>query len=65
MFTYAITWGINHGILPAATYRPVVEKAWTGMVTRAVQSNGVLGFRQGTGQRPSAGQALPCSYRRG
>jgi len=58
MFTYAITWGINHGILPADTYRPVVEKAWTGMVTKAVQSSGLLGFCQGTGQRPSDGQPV-------
>src|SRR5438552_366534 len=58
MFTYALTWGINHGILPAATYRPVVEKAWTGMVTKAVQSSGLLGFCQGTGQRPSDAQPV-------
>jgi rhamnogalacturonyl hydrolase YesR len=58
MFTYALTWGINHGILPAATYRPVVEKAWNGMVKTAVHSNGLLGFCQGTGQRPSDGQPI-------
>ena len=58
MFTYAITWGINHGILPAATYRPVVEKAWNGMVKTAVHSTGLLGFCQGTGQRPSDGQPI-------
>ena len=58
MFTYAITWGINHGILPAATYRPIVEKAWNGMVKTAVHSTGLLGFCQGTGQRPSDGQPI-------
>jgi rhamnogalacturonyl hydrolase YesR len=58
MFTYAITWGINHGILAADKYRPVVEKAWQGLVTKAVQSSGLLGFCQDTGQRPSDGQPV-------
>ncbi|OLB80170.1 MAG: hypothetical protein AUI14_07705 [Actinobacteria bacterium 13_2_20CM_2_71_6] len=58
MFTFAITWGINSGLLPAATYRPVVEKAWQGMVTKAVRADGLLGFCQGTGQRPSDNQPV-------
>ncbi len=58
MFTYAITWAINHKILPADKYRPIVEKAWTGMVKIAVQSNGLLGFCQSTGQRPADGQPV-------
>ena len=56
-----ISSAVNHGILPAATYRPVVEKAWTGMVTKAVQSSGLLGFCQGTGQRPSDGQPVKAT----
>jgi rhamnogalacturonyl hydrolase YesR len=58
MFTYALTWGINHKVLDAATYRPVVENAWQGMVAKALQSNGKLGYCQGTGQRPSDGQPV-------
>jgi rhamnogalacturonyl hydrolase YesR len=61
MFTFAITWGINHNILPAATYRPVVEKAWNGMVSTAVHKNGLLGYCQGTGQRPSDGQPVTAT----
>jgi len=58
MFTYAITWGVNNGILPDATYRPIVTKAWNGLVSIAVQSTGLLGYCQGTGQRPSDGQPI-------
>jgi rhamnogalacturonyl hydrolase YesR len=57
-FTFAIAWGINHGILPKATYRPVVEKAWRGMVTKSVRSNGLLGRVQLVGQRPSDHQPI-------
>lgn len=61
MFTYGISWGINHGILKAADYKSVVEKAWVGMVNKAVQTSGLLGFCQGTGQRPSDDQPVTKS----
>jgi unsaturated rhamnogalacturonyl hydrolase len=62
MFTYGISWGINHGLLkPADSFKPVVEKAWVGMVNKAVQTSGLLGFCQGTGQRPSDGQPVTKS----
>jgi len=61
MFTYAISWGINHGVLKSADYRPVVEKAWQGLVNIALQSSGKLGFCQGTGQRPSDNQPVKAS----
>jgi hypothetical protein len=51
-FTFALTWGVNNGILPAATYRPVVEKAWNGLMTKAVHKNGLLGYVQGPGKQP-------------
>ncbi len=57
-FTYGIAWGVNHGVLPAAEYRPVVEKAWQGMVSKAVASNGRLGYVQGPGAKPSDGQPV-------
>jgi rhamnogalacturonyl hydrolase YesR len=60
-FTYALAWGINHGVLPAATYRPVVEKACRGMVSTAVHSNGLLGYVQGTGSKPSDHQPVGSS----
>ncbi len=51
-FTYGMAIGIRNGWLPSATYMPVVEKAWNGLVTIAVQSNGFLGYVQATGQDP-------------
>ena len=61
MFLYGISWGINHGLLTSSAYKPVVEKAWKGLVNKAVQSSGLLGFCQGTGQRPSDAQPVTKS----
>lgn len=57
-FTYGITWGINHGVLDAATYAPVVTKAWKAMATTSVQPNGSLGYVQGIGAFLLAGSEL-------
>jgi hypothetical protein len=57
-FTFALAWGVNHGVLPAAPYRPVVEKAWQGMVSKAVHADGLLGYVQGTGSKPSDHQPV-------
>ena len=51
-FTFAIAWGINHHILDAATFRPVVEKAWRGMLTH-IYADGRLGCIQQTGAEPA------------
>ena len=51
-FTYAIAYGINTGILDAATYKPVVMKAWNGMVTTALHPSGKLGYVQAIGHDP-------------
>jgi rhamnogalacturonyl hydrolase YesR len=61
MFTFAITWAINSGILPATDYRPVVERAWQGMVTKAIRADGLLGYCQATGQRPSDHQPITAT----
>jgi rhamnogalacturonyl hydrolase YesR len=52
LFTYAIAWGIDHGYLDAKTYRPVVEKAWKGMLGH-VYADGRLGCIQQTGSEPA------------
>ena len=52
-FTYAITWGIRHGYLPRATYEPVVQRAWAGML-RHVYADGRLGAIQPVGAAPDA-----------
>ena len=52
-FTYAIAWGINHRMLDAATYLPVVERAWAGLLTH-VYADGRLGAIQPIGEAPAA-----------
>lgn len=60
LFTYALAWGINMGILDSVTYKPIVVKAWNAMVNDALHPNGMLGYVQGTGKQPSEGQ--PTGY---
>lgn len=56
LFTFGMAWGIRHGVLDVATYRPVVTKAWNAMAKDAVHANGFLGYVQGTGKEPKDGQ---------
>ena len=60
LFLYGMAWGIQKGYLKAKVYSPVCDKAWTAMVRDAVHQDGFLGWMQGTGKDPSAGQ--PLSY---
>ena len=62
LFLYGMAWGIRKGYLKATVYQPACERAWTAMVRDAVHPNGFLGWMQGTGKDPSAGQ--PLSYTR-
>ena len=50
-FTYAMAWGINHGILDRASYQPRVVRAWAALAGK-VQPNGLLGFAQRAGDQP-------------
>ena len=52
-FTYGLAWGINNNLLDSATYYPVLLKAWSGLTSTAVQSNGFLGYVQGVGAAPA------------
>ncbi len=58
LITYAIAAAINQGILPAAKYRPVVERAWSAMVTTALRPDGLLGYVQGPATKPSDSQPV-------
>ncbi|MBR1395625.1 MAG: glycoside hydrolase family 88 protein [Prevotella sp.] len=60
LFLYGMAWGIQQGYLKAQVYRPVCDRAWSAMVKAAVHRDGFLGWMQGTGKDPSAGQ--PLSY---
>ena len=44
-FTYGLAWGVNHGVLDRATYLPVVQKGWAGLVSQ-VNTEGRLGSVQ-------------------
>ena len=60
LFLYGMAWGIRMGFLKATEYKPVCDKAWEGLVRDCVHPDGFLGWAQGTGKDPSAGQ--PLSY---
>jgi rhamnogalacturonyl hydrolase YesR len=61
LFLYGICWGLRHGYLKPAVYRPIADRAWQALTT-VVHHDGFLGWMQGTGKDPSAGQ--PLSYTR-
>lgn len=60
LFTYGMAWGINEGFISKKKYLPVVNKAWNALVNESVHTNGFLGYVQGTGKEPLAGQ--PVTY---
>ncbi len=51
-FTYGMLWGMNNGLLPAAKYKTVVEKAWQYLSEVALQPDGSIGFVQPIGEKP-------------
>jgi unsaturated rhamnogalacturonyl hydrolase len=63
LFTYALAWGINEGLLDGKVYRPIVAKAWAGMLTH-VYADGRLGCIQQTGAEPAPFKAS-ASYNYG
>ncbi len=50
-FTYAMAWGINRRLLPAATFRPAVMNAYQALA-KNIQPTGMLGFVQKIGDSP-------------
>lgn len=56
-FTYAMAYGIAEGLLDEGTYGPVVDRAWSGLTTTALQTSGKLGWVQGIGAAPAAATA--------
>jgi rhamnogalacturonyl hydrolase YesR len=49
--TYALAWGVNHGLLDRAVYMPVIARAWGGLVSH-IYDDGRLGCVQPVGERP-------------
>lgn len=52
LFVYAMAYGVNHGYLDAKVYRPVIARAWAGIVSN-VYADGRLGNIQQTGAEPA------------
>ena len=52
-FVYALAWGINAGLLDDARYGAAVRAGWAAL-TRAVRTDGKLGYVQTPNDRPAA-----------
>jgi len=52
LITFALAWGVNHGLLSRTRYRPVIAKAWRGLVGQ-IYADGRLGNIQQTGAAPA------------
>lgn len=52
LFVYAMAYGVNRGILDEKTYRPVIARAWAGIL-KNVYADGRLGNIQQTGAEPA------------
>ncbi len=50
-FCYALAWGVNHDLLSYEKYKPVIEKAWTALIS-SVHTDGKLGNVQQIGEKP-------------
>jgi rhamnogalacturonyl hydrolase YesR len=50
-FVYGLAWGVKHGLLDAAEYRPAIDKGWSAL-TRAVAKDGRVGWVQQVSDRP-------------
>ncbi|HET8829094.1 MAG TPA: glycoside hydrolase family 88 protein [Pelobium sp.] len=50
-FVFGLAWGVNNGLLKSADYKPVVAKAWSGML-KTQKDNGMIGYVQNIGFDP-------------
>lgn len=57
LFLYGMAWGVNNGILSKKEYAASMDKAWKA-IESCVHTNGFLGYNQGTGKEPAAGQPV-------
>jgi len=59
LFTFALAYGVNEGILPEAPYRAQALAGWHGLSTISLQSDGLVGYCQQAAGSP--GPATPTS----
>ncbi|HWW68794.1 MAG TPA: glycoside hydrolase family 88 protein, partial [Duganella sp.] len=52
LYVYGMAYGVNKGYLDAKVYRPVIERAWAGIL-KHVYADGRLGGIQQTGAEPA------------
>lgn len=57
LFLYGMSWGLQNGLLKDKKFRPACDKAWAALKT-CLHKDGFLGWNQGTGKDPSAGQPV-------
>lgn len=57
LFLYGMSWGIRKGLLKGSVWRNACDKAWEALKT-CIHDDGFLGWNQGTGKDPSAGQPV-------
>lgn len=58
MFTYGLAKAIQAGYADKATYLPVMQKAWNWLKTKALRSDGTVGYVQGPSSHPSQFQPI-------
>lgn len=56
LFTYALAWGVNEGLLERSAFEPVVRRGWSALA-RAVAGEGMLGSVQGPDEGPGETRA--------
>ncbi|MEI7955722.1 MAG: glycoside hydrolase family 88 protein [Verrucomicrobiota bacterium] len=59
-FVYAMAWGVNRGLLPAATFNPMIFKGYQAL-TNNIQPSGMLGYVQKVGDAPDKQDTGPNS----
>jgi rhamnogalacturonyl hydrolase YesR len=52
-YCYALAYGVNHGLLSFEKFNPVIEKAWSALVS-SVHADGKLGNVQQIGAQPES-----------
>ena len=57
LFLYGMAWGLQQGLLKGDKYRSACDLAWTAL-EKCLHADGFLGWNQGTGKDPSAGQPV-------
>jgi rhamnogalacturonyl hydrolase YesR len=61
LFTYALGWGVNNGVLDAKRFTPAVTKAWHALTTKALQPSGLFGYVQGDAAGPRGAQPVTAT----